>query len=282
MKILKCRPDIPDTMSYLDVVKKYQNWNNLKLYITKDEFMEVNPDNQYFINSLRGSHTDLCINCKDEIDNDCDITKLQTEFFNKKNTERKDNIGTLKKCPAIIDLFNTGIVIPAWTDMSFEAVIVNNDPNKRTILAVDKDKQPLATIHTTPQVDFKKMFFNVSHNFSIKFALPYRIFSKHLIMHKSIFWLGDAPFRVVEGIQDTNGLSSINLNTIWNLQDGQKWEIEKGYPLFWIMEIPKETVNQKHEIIQYEDINWDKAKKILLKDSNVHKANGYRTNIKKL
>ena len=267
-------------MSYLEVVKNYQDWNNLNLYISKDEFMRVNPDNQYFINSLRGSHADLCINCKDEIDNNCEITKLQTKFFNEKNQKRNDEIGTLKKCPAVIDLFNTGIIIPAWCDMEFEAVIVDNDKNKRTILAVDKEKQPLATIHTTPQVDFKKMHFKVSHNFSIKFALPYRVFSDHLIMHKSIFWLGDSPFRVVEGIQDTNGLSSINLNTIWNLEDGMRWVVPKGYPLFWIMEVPKDSVNAEHQIIQYEDIDWVKAKNILLKDSNVHKVNGYRSNSK--
>ena len=278
MKILKCTPNLPDPLSYLQVVKEYQNWNNINNFASREEGLRVVNEEIFFYSKSKGSHFTTCKTCQSG--SVCDVLEYEKELTDKRYKKLNNRISTMKRCPALIDLFKTGIIIPAWTDMSFEGTIIDNDINKKTILALDNNKEPIATIHTKPQVDFQEMNFNVSHNFSIKFTIPYRIFSKELIMHKSIFWLGELPFRVVEGIQDTTGLSSININTIWKLENGERWEIKKGTPLFWIIEIPKKSVNEKHEIIEYENINWDKMQEIDFKDRNVKNLGGYRENIK--
>jgi hypothetical protein len=280
MKILKCLPNLPAPLSYLEVIKKYQNWDNINNFASREEALKIVNEEMFFYATNKGSHLTTCKTCQSGVD--CDVLEYEKKLTDKRYEKLNNRISTMKRCPALIDLFKTGVIIPAWTDMSFEAIIVDDDINKKTILALDSNREPIATIHTKPQVDFHKMNFDVSHNFSIKFSLPYRIFSKELIMHKSIFWLGELPFRVVEGIQDTAGLSTININTIWKLENGQRWEVKKGTPLFWILEIPRNSVNQKHEVVEYDNIDWDKLKKIDYKDRNVKTINGYRNNQKKM
>ena len=282
MKILKVKPDIPDPLSYLEVIQKYQNWNEIKSFALDEEHIRIRDNEVFFWETSRGSHNDICINCRDKVDIDCEILNYEMTLSEAKEQRLNDKLPTMKRCPALIDLFNTGVIIPAWEDMIFEATIIDNDKSKLTLVVLDKDNNPIATSHTKPQVDFIGMNFDVSHNHSVKFTIPYRIFSKELIMHKSIFWLGELPFRVVEGIQDTQGVSSININTIWKLETGQRWTVKKGTPMFYIMEIPRDSVNAKHDIVQYEDLDWDKLKQINMGDREVRLTNGYRNNQRKM
>ena len=142
--------------------------------------------------------------------------------------------------------------------------------------------EPIANFHTVPQIDFDEMNFNVSHNLSVKLRFPYRIEASEgmLIYAKSVFWLGEMPFRVVEGIQDTHALSEINLNTIWNIDEGMRYVLKKGEPIVHIFEVPKESVGAKAEIIQFEDIDWDYWKDVDDFERNVRAINGYRENQK--
>ena len=278
MKILKVRPNIPDPMTYLEVIKEYQHWDEITSFASREESIEIRNNDVFFMDSNRGSHTDMCQLCTDQQDKSCDVVITENKLLDERYKKTNEQIATVKRCPALIDLFKTGVVIPAWTDMWFESAMVDNDPNKVTLIAMDSNNKPICTMHSAPQIDLIKMNFDVTHNHTVKFILPYRIFSTEYIIHKSLFWLGELPFRVVEGIQDTNGLTSINLNTIWNLPLGERWEVKKGTPLFHIMEVPRNSIGAKHDIVQYEDLDWDRLKELDIKDRQVKSLGGYRKN----
>ena len=102
-----------------------------------------------------------------------------------------------------------------------------------------------------------------------------------LLYMKSLFWIGELPFRVIEGLQDTSALSEINLNTIWKIDEGMKYVLQKGDPIVHIFEVPKDSVGAKNEIVQFEDIDWDYWKEVDDFERNVRKINGYRNNQRK-
>ena len=279
MKIYKIRENIPDPYSYIEAMKKFANFDSIKNFAS----IEDRQTDFYFVENVNGNHTDVCKTCLDGNRAECETLQRDIQLDREKNEHWGNKIATFKKCPAIIDLFRTGIILPAWEDLHFEATIVDNDPNKRTLLATNKDFQPVANFHTVPQIDFDKMNFDVSHNLSVKLRFPYRIEASDgmLLYMKSLFWIGELPFRVIEGLQDTSALSEINLNTIWKIDEGMKYVLQKGDPIVHIFEVPKDSVVAKNEIVQFEDIDWDYWKEVDDFERNVRKINGYRNNQRK-
>ena len=278
MKIIKLDKDLPDPISYLDAVKKYQDWDNIQ------QFAEYDVELQHpFITRTDSTHPYYCPNCEKETNPECPIHQEEIAIRDSKYETHAGKVPTMKRCPAIIDTLNSGAVLCAWDDFYFEATEIQNHLLNKTIFAYTDGFKPAHFYHTTPQVDFIEMGFDVSHNMSVKLFMPYRLETSNdnLILYKDLFWLGSMPFKVVEGLQDMNAFSGMFINTIWNIEDGTKVIIKKGTPIVHLLEVPKSTL-EPFEIVNPEDLDKEYYQSIIDQEKVVLGKNGYRNKQRKM
>lgn len=274
MRVIKLAENLPDPISYLEAVKKYQNWDNIK------QWADFDSDKAYpFIERKDNSHPLYCKNCKglEQTDSNCPIHLEEVRIVEERQATHKGTTPTIKRCPAIIDTLNSGVVLVAYEDMYFEATEVTNHPLKETIFSYTDNFQPNQYHHTTPQFDLFEMGFDVSHNISVKIHFPYRIETdkNHLILLKDLFWLGDMPFKIVEGLQDFNSFGGIFVNTFWKIPKGKKVIIKKGTPIVHLLEVPKSTL-QPFEIVERHELPDEYFNNIIEEEKIILSKNGYR------
>ena len=85
-------------MTYLEVVKKYQHWNEIAAFASKEEALEIRNKHVFFVDTNRGSHTDMCQLCTDKQDVSCDVIieegRLLEERYEKtEDVKDKSQIG---------------------------------------------------------------------------------------------------------------------------------------------------------------------------------------------
>lgn len=272
MRIIKLDKDLPDPISYLDAVRKYQDWDNLKQWMEYDE-SKAHP----FIEKAGSNHPLYCPNCEDFTYSNCPIHLEEVRIVEERYATHEGKMPTIKRCPAIVDSLNSGVVLVAWENLYFEAVEVKDHPLGRTIFAYTDNLVPNQYHHTTPQFDLFEMGFDVSHNISVKIHFPYRVEtdSDHLILLKDLFWLGSMPYKVVEGLQDFNAFGGIFVNTIWNIPDGKKIVIKKGTPLVHLLEVPRSTLDP-FEVVEKDDLPDGYLEDLIVEEKQILSKNGYR------
>ena len=278
MRVIKLAKDLPDPISYLEAVKKYQDWDNIK------QWAKFDVDAAYpFVESQESQHHLYCPNCDDYTNSECTIFKEELSIIDTRYQTHIGKLPTIKRCPAIVDSLNSGVVLVAHENMYFEATEIENHPLKKTIFSYTDGFKPNQYHHTTPQFDLFEMGFDVSHNISVKINFPYRIETDkdHLVLLKDLFWLGSLPFKIVEGLQDFNAFGGIFVNTFWNIKDGDKVIIEKGTPIVHCIEVPKSTL-EPFEIVERDELPEEYFTNIIEEEKQILAKNGYRNKQRKM
>lgn len=279
IKIYKLKPNIPDPISYLKALGN--DWKKIPTHFWSDEF----NDDEWALSGTEGNHGQLCKQCKEAVNDmskmcelGVDLQKHHHEKFADLDV-KKQKIPSLKKCPGIVDYLQTGVILPAWDDLHFEnTTLKSSEGDKQTLFATDSNGKAVGTAHVPPQVDPKKMGFDVSHNISVKLGFPYRVRTNedYYTLIKYPWWLGESCYTVVEGITASGFYGILNVNTLWNIEPGMKVVIPKGEPFIHLIPVPTSAVKEKFEIVQYEDMSDEDWKNMQKEEFDILRHNAYK------
>jgi hypothetical protein len=154
---------------------------------------------------------------------------------------------TIRTCPGIRDLYESGFIIPAWSDMLFRYDSYSGELNVE--FSSNKFSYHL---HSREQVE--GMFlekFVTPYKGIINLHSPWRIklpggFST-LLVHP--FWhRSEREFSIIPGIVDHDKFHTFNIILKWNLLGSGEYIIERGTPLAQIIPYRRESL-----IINFED-----------------------------
>ena len=165
------------------------------------------------------------------------------------DTAKKHTSGTVKRCPAIVDLISEGFIIPMWCDF-----LLQNDGK---ILEWDNKKFPYGIeYHNTAQIynwPLKKNDFPEG----VKFNNPWRIYTPpgYSVMFTQPTYQFENRFTVLPGIVETDSYHHINFPTIVHTK--KDMIIERGTPFIQVIPFKRDDwdfkVGQMTEEQKYQD-----------------------------
>jgi hypothetical protein len=166
------------------------------------------------------------------------------------DTAKKWTSGTVKRCPAIVDLISEGFIIPMWSDFLLQ--------NDGTILEWDNKNFPYGIeFHNTAQIynwPLKKNDFPEG----VKFTNPWRIYTPpgYSVMFTQPTYQFEKRFTVLPGIVETDSYHHINFPTI--IHTKKDIIIERGTPFIQVIPFKRDDwkfqVGQMTEKQKYQDI----------------------------
>ena len=149
-------------------------------------------------------------------------------FFDKVgDTAKKLHSGTVKRCPAIVDLISEGYIIPMWADF-----LLQNDGK---LLEWDNKKFPYGIeFHGNSQIYNWKLGKNDFRE-GVKFANPWRIYTPpgYSVMFLAPYYQFEKRFTVLSGIVETDTYHSINFPTL--IHTKKDIIIERGTPFIQVI-----------------------------------------------
>ena len=143
------------------------------------------------------------------------------------DTAKKHTSGTVKRCPAIVDLLTEGFIIPMWTDFLIQR---NNE-----LLEWDNKEFPYGIdFHANAQIaglNLKKTDFHEG----VKFTNPWRIYTPpgYSVLFMPPIYQFEKRFTVLPGIVETDAYHHINFPTIWHTKKDAI--IERGTPFIQVI-----------------------------------------------
>lgn len=167
-------------------------------------------------------------------------------FFGKnEEISKKFHNGTVKRCPAIVDLITEGFVIPMWCDF----LVQRNDK----LLEWDNKQFPYGIeFHGAEQITGFKLN---KRDFpeAVKFTNPWRIYTPpgYSVMFLQPTYQFEKRFTVLPGIVETDSYHHINFPTIWHTNKDAI--IERGTP--FIQVIPFKRDEWKYNIGEMSEID---------------------------
>ena len=193
-------------------------------------------------------------------------------FGNKGDTAKKWSAGTVKRCPAIVDLITEGFIIPMWADFKVQR---NMD-----YLEWDNKSMPIYGIefHGREQIkgwDLKKTDFPEG----VKFINPWRIYTPkgYSVMFLSPTYQFEKRFTVLPGIVETDSYHHINFPSIWHTTKDAI--IERGTPFIQVIPFKRDDWDIGVSQMTETDIENDAREKSEL---NTKFKNGYRNIVGRL
>tara|TARA_B100000029_G_C17283761_1_gene854390 strand:- start:179 stop:820 length:642 start_codon:yes stop_codon:yes gene_type:complete len=154
--------------------------------------------------------------------------KDKKNYFGKKEeTAKKHTGGTVKRCPAIVDLLTEGFIIPMWSDF-----LVQRD--METMEWDNKNFRYGIEFHSKQQIhgwELKKTDFPEG----VKFINPWRIYTPpgYSVMFIPPTYQFEKRFTVLPGIVETDSYHHINFPTIWHTTKDAI--IERGTPFIQVI-----------------------------------------------
>ena len=211
-------------------------------------------------------------NMNDAIETPAIHEKGKPSYFGKKGeTAKKHTGGTVKRCPAIVDLITEGFIIPMWADF-----LVQRDMET---LEWDNKEFPYGIeFHTKEQIvgwDLKKTDFPEG----VKFTNPWRIYTPkgYSVMFLTPTYQFEKRFTVLPGIVETDSYHHINFPSIWHTTKDAI--IKRGTP--FIQVIPFKRDDWQHTVtpMNVEDLKNDAREKNELRTKF---KNSYRSIVSRL
>ena len=169
------------------------------------------------------------------------------------DTAKKWTNGTVKRCPAIIDLISEGFIIPMWCD-----VLLQNDGN---ILEYDNKNFPYGIeFHQNLQIynwPLKKNDFKEG----VKFVNPWRIYTPpgYSVMFTQPTYQFENRFTVLPGIVETDKYHHINFPSI--IHTKKDIIIERGTPFIQVIPFKRDDWDFKVGQMTEEQIYQDTTHK---------------------
>ena len=181
--------------------------------------------------------------------------KGKPSYFGKKgDTAKKFTNGTVKRCPAIVDLITEGFIIPMWADL-----LIQRDMDT---LEYDNRKFPYGIeFHSAEQIkgwNLKKTDFKEA----VKFINPWRIYTPpgYSVMFMTPTYQFEKRFTVLPGIVETDTYHHINFPSIWHTTKDSI--IERGTPFIQVIPFKRNDWDIKVDQMNDHDLNEDNIEKI--------------------
>ena len=184
---------------------------------------------------------------KDFVEVDAVHEKNKPNYFGKKgDTAKKHTSGTVKRCPAIVDLITEGFIIPMWSDF-----LIQRD--METFEWDNKNFQYGIEFHSKEQIkgwNLKKTDFPEG----IKFTNPWRIYTPkgYSVMFMTPTYQFEKRFTVLPGIVETDSYHHINFPSIWHTTKDAV--IERGTPFIQVIPFKRDEWNLN--ISQINDLDY--------------------------
>ena len=184
---------------------------------------------------------------KDFVEVDAVHEKNKPNYFGKKgDTAKKHTSGTVKRCPAIVDLITEGFIIPMWSDF-----LIQRD--METFEWDNKNFQYGIEFHIKEQIkgwNLKKTDFPEG----IKFTNPWRIYTPkgYSVMFMTPTYQFEKRFTVLPGIVETDSYHHINFPSIWHTTKDAV--IERGTPFIQVIPFKRDEWNLN--ISQMNDLDY--------------------------
>ena len=160
---------------------------------------------------------------------------LPNAFGKTKETAKKHSGGTVKRCPAIIDLITEGFIIPMWCDFLLQ--------RDNQVLEYDNKNFPYGIeFHSNQQIHnwkLKKGDFREG----VKFNNPWRIYTPpgYSVMFIAPYYQFEQRFTVLPGIVETDSYHHINFPTIMHTK--KDTIIERGTPFIQVIPFKRDDWN---------------------------------------
>lgn len=184
---------------------------------------------------------------KDFVEVDAVHEKNKPNYFGKKgDTAKKHTSGTVKRCPAIVDLITEGFIIPMWSDF-----LIQRD--METFEWDNKNFQYGIEFHSKEQIkgwNLKKTDFPEG----IKFTNPWRIYTPkgYSVIFMTPTYQFEKRFTVLPGIVETDSYHHINFPSIWHTTKDAV--IERGTPFIQVIPFKRDEWNLN--ISQMNDLDY--------------------------
>jgi len=146
--------------------------------------------------------------------------------------------GTVKRCPAIVDLMSEGFIIPMWSDF-----LVQRD---KKLLEWDNSDFPYGLDFHSKQQIYNWPLKKTDFPEGVKFVNPWRIYTPpgYSVMFTTPTYQFEKRFTVLPGIVETDTYHHINFPTIWHTT--KDTIIQRGTP--FIQVIPFKRENWKSDV----------------------------------
>lgn len=229
-----------------------------------EEIVPIKPAKHFLPNWFK--------NMSDYIETSGNYEKTQARYFDRKgDTAKKHTSGTVKRCPAIVDLITEGFIIPMWAD-----TLVQRDMDT---LEYDNKNFPYGIeFHGKDQIkgwDLKKTDFPEG----VKFINPWRIYTPkgYSVMFMPPTYQFEKRFTVLPGIVETDSYHHVNFPTIWHTTKDAI--IERGTPFIQVIPFKRDDWDVSVSQMTEADINDDAREKMEL---STKFKNSYRNIVRRL
>tara|TARA_R100000231_G_scaffold33057_1_gene28902 strand:+ start:2025 stop:2777 length:753 start_codon:yes stop_codon:yes gene_type:complete len=185
-----------------------------------------------------------------------DLDGPPNKFGKKKNIAKKWHQGTVKRCPAIVDLITEGYIIPMWCDF-----LIQRD--KKIMEWDNKDFPYGIDFHGKSQIynwPLKKTDFPEG----VKFVNPWRIYTPkgYSVIFMTPTYQFEKRFTVLPGIVETDSYHHVNFPTIWHTT--KDTVINRGTPFIHVIPFKREEWDLEVGQMTEKQDEKDKAQKLLL------------------
>ena len=208
----------------------------------------------------------------DFIEQDAMHEKGKPNYFGKKGeTAKKHTGGTVKRCPAIVDLITEGFIIPMWADF-----LIQRD--METFEWDNKNFQYGIEFHSKEQIkgwNLKKTDFPEG----IKFINPWRIYTPkgYSVMFITPTYQFEKRFTVLPGIVETDSYHHVNFPSIWHTTKDAI--INRGTPFIQVIPFKRNDWDFKTSQMNEKDLDNDAREKTEL---STKFKNSYRSIVGRL
>lgn len=203
----------------------------------------------------------------DYITQDARHEKGQKGYFGtNKETATKWTSGTVKRCPAIVDLLTEGFIIPMWADFLIQRDMetLEWDNKGNTQYGIDFHGKAQIAGWKLKKTDFPE---------GVKFVNPWRIYTPpgYSVMFMPPTYQFEKRFTVLPGIVETDSYHHINFPTIWHTTKDAI--IERGTPFIQVIPFKRDDWSHTTSQMNQEDFDNDIQEKSEL---NSKFKNSYR------
>lgn len=183
--------------------------------------------------------------------------KGKRDYFGKKGTTaKKHTSGTVKRCPAIVDLITEGFIIPMWCDFLIQRDMETFEwDNKNFKYGIDFHSEEQIKGWNLKKTDFKE---------GIKFQNPWRIYTPkgYSVMFMTPTYQFEKRFTVLPGIVETDNYHHINFPSIWHTTKDAI--IERGTPFIQVIPFKRDVWDFDLSQMNDEDLKNDETEKTAL------------------
>ena len=183
--------------------------------------------------------------------------KDKRNYFGKKGTTaKKHTSGTVKRCPAIVDLLTEGFIIPMWCDFLVQRDMETMEwDNKNFPYGIEFHGKEQIKGWELRKTDFPE---------GVKFINPWRIYTPpgYSVMFMTPTYQFEKRFTVLPGIVETDSYHHINFPSIWHTTKDAV--IERGTPFIQVIPFKRDDFILDVGEMSDEQMKTDKEHKLHL------------------